>query len=197
MQNKPYIDPLTRAMLLNVLWHHQGGSSQVGQPIRAMLGIGEHARMADWQVRVAQEIEAMVRPQPGAEPPDWQKHAITLATPTPQEAFAKAMAWFDSLGDEFGGKFSPGGCSMSNTPDPKLVAVKATIAYKSDDGYRSEETLGSMREGADDPISVLANTVQEASRLLALFGHSERATGAVSHALGAVAAWRKTQEQEK
>lgn len=74
MQNKPYIDPLTRSILLNVLWHHQGGSAQVGQPIRAMLGIGEYARLTDWQVRVAQEIESMVRPQPGVAPPDWEKH---------------------------------------------------------------------------------------------------------------------------
>ena len=41
-------------------------------------------------------------------------------------------------------------------PDPKLLAVKATIAYKSSDGYHSEETLGAMRVGADDPINVPA-----------------------------------------
>ena len=36
----------SRAMLLNVLWHHQGGSSAIGQAIRTMLGVGEHARLA-------------------------------------------------------------------------------------------------------------------------------------------------------
>ena len=84
-------------------------------------------------------------------------------------------------------------------PDPKLLAVKATIAYKSSDGYHSEETLGAMRVGADDPINVLAATVREASRLLALFGHPERATEAATEALGAVTAWKaqRAQAQEK
>lgn len=74
--------------------------------------------------------------------------------------------------------------------DPKIIAAKCSISYKADDGYRSEETLGSMREGADDPIEVLYSTVREASRLLALFGHPTRATEAAADAVGAVAAWR-------
>lgn len=76
--------------------------------------------------------------------------------------------------------------------DPKITAAKCSISYKADDGYRSEETLGSMREGADDPIEVLYSTVREASRLLALFGHPRRATDAAAEAVGAVAAWRAT-----
>jgi hypothetical protein len=36
------LKPEVRAALLFALWHHQGASSPVGQPIRAMLGIGEH-----------------------------------------------------------------------------------------------------------------------------------------------------------
>lgn len=74
--------------------------------------------------------------------------------------------------------------------DPKLTAVKASIEYKSNDGYRSQETIGSMRQGADDPINVLAETVREASRLLALFGHPNRAAQSTQEAIGAVAAWR-------
>ena len=74
--------------------------------------------------------------------------------------------------------------------DPKITAAKCSIEYKADDGYRSSETLGSMREGADDPFAVLASTVREASRLLALFGHPELATQNVQEAVAAVAAWR-------
>lgn len=74
--------------------------------------------------------------------------------------------------------------------DPKLTAVKASICYKADDGHRSEETLGSMREGADDPFAVLASTVREASRLLALFGRPELAEQSTKEAVEAVAVWR-------
>lgn len=76
--------------------------------------------------------------------------------------------------------------------DPKITAAKCSISYKADDGYRSEETLGSMREGADDPFAVLAGTVREASRLLALFGKPELAEQNTREALEAVANWRAT-----
>ena len=82
-------------------------------------------------------------------------------------------------------------------PDPKLLAAKAVISYKSDDGYRSEESIGSMREGEEDPIKVLANTVREASRLLALFGHPQHASEATAEAIKAVADWRAALAKHK
>ena len=39
-----------RALLLWTLYHHQGGSSDIGQPIRWALGIGQHDRMTDEQI---------------------------------------------------------------------------------------------------------------------------------------------------
>lgn len=39
--------------LLWTLWHHQGGSSHIGQPIRKLLGIGQHDRMTDEQIEQA------------------------------------------------------------------------------------------------------------------------------------------------
>ena len=42
----------SRAMLLNVLWHHQGGSSRVGQPIRTALGIEQYARLSDEEIEL-------------------------------------------------------------------------------------------------------------------------------------------------
>lgn len=50
----------TRAMLLNVIWHHQGGGSRVGQPLRAMLGIGQHDRLSDEQLAEAKWIEGLL-----------------------------------------------------------------------------------------------------------------------------------------
>lgn len=51
-----------RAALLWLLWCHQGGSSEVGQPIRAMLGIGPHDCMTDEQVAEAKTYAT--HPQP-------------------------------------------------------------------------------------------------------------------------------------
>lgn len=74
--------------------------------------------------------------------------------------------------------------------DPKLVAVKTHIQYESDDGHLSGEVFGSMQQGVDDPIRVLSATVREVSRLLALFGYSERAQESTNDAIKSVAAWR-------
>ncbi len=41
------------AALLWTLYHHQGGSSHIGQPIRKLLGIGQHDRMTDEQLAQA------------------------------------------------------------------------------------------------------------------------------------------------
>ncbi|MCD7096900.1 hypothetical protein [Stenotrophomonas sp. MMGLT7] len=50
----------TRAMLLNIIWHHQGSGSTVGQPLRAMLGIGKHDRLSDEQLAEAKWIEGLL-----------------------------------------------------------------------------------------------------------------------------------------
>ncbi|MHB0978437.1 MAG: hypothetical protein ACYC1K_03510 [Minisyncoccota bacterium] len=39
-----------RGLLLWALYHHQGGSSVVGQPIRKVLGIGEYDHMTHEQI---------------------------------------------------------------------------------------------------------------------------------------------------
>jgi hypothetical protein len=46
----------SRALLLNVLWHHQGGSSPVGQPLRKLLGIGQHDHLTDEQISEAKRV---------------------------------------------------------------------------------------------------------------------------------------------
>lgn len=50
----------SRAMLLNVLWHHQGGSSPVGQPLRTLLGIGQFDHLTDEQVSEAKWIDGLL-----------------------------------------------------------------------------------------------------------------------------------------
>lgn len=41
------------AALLWTLYHHQGASSEIGQPIRKLLGIGQHDRLTDEQITEA------------------------------------------------------------------------------------------------------------------------------------------------
>lgn len=53
------LKPEVRAALLFALWHHQGASSQVGQPIRAMLGIGEHDHLAPEHLAAARGFMAL------------------------------------------------------------------------------------------------------------------------------------------
>lgn len=50
-----------RGLLLLALYHHQGGSSTVGQPIRRFLGIGQHAHLTPEQVAQAKDAEARGR----------------------------------------------------------------------------------------------------------------------------------------
>ena len=50
----PFTDT-ARSALLWVLWHHQGGSSPVGQPLRFALGMDAHQRLTDAQVQEAKQ----------------------------------------------------------------------------------------------------------------------------------------------
>jgi hypothetical protein len=51
--------PEVRAALLFALWHHQGSSSDVGQPIRALLGIGQYDRLSDADLEAAKSFSAL------------------------------------------------------------------------------------------------------------------------------------------
>jgi hypothetical protein len=55
----PDFTDTARAALLWVLWHHQGGSSPVGQPIRFALGMGQHERLNEHQLREAKRWERL------------------------------------------------------------------------------------------------------------------------------------------
>jgi hypothetical protein len=47
-----------KAALLFALWHHQGGSSKIGQPIRAALGIGQYANLTPEQLEAAKRVQS-------------------------------------------------------------------------------------------------------------------------------------------
>ncbi|WP_373379862.1 hypothetical protein [Cupriavidus nantongensis] len=68
----------SRAMLLNILWHHQGGSSPVGQPIRALLGIGQHDHLNNDQLAEAKWIDALLA-APAAQPAENGERAQIIA----------------------------------------------------------------------------------------------------------------------
>lgn len=55
----PEFTDTARAALLWVLWHHQGGSSPVGQPIRYALGMGAHEPLSEHQVQEARRWAAL------------------------------------------------------------------------------------------------------------------------------------------
>ena len=66
MPHMLHIAPDVRAALLYALWHHQGASSPIGQPIREILGIGPRHLLTDEQLAqarmVAEALAATERP---------------------------------------------------------------------------------------------------------------------------------------
>lgn len=58
----PDFTDTARAALLWVLWHHQGGSSQIGQAMRFALGMGAYDRMSEHQVSEAKRWAALLGP---------------------------------------------------------------------------------------------------------------------------------------
>lgn len=64
----PEFTDTARAALLWVLWHHQGGSSPVGQPIRYALGMGQHDRLNEHQLSEAKRWETLHPVNPSVYP---------------------------------------------------------------------------------------------------------------------------------
>ena len=76
----PEFTDTARAALLWVLWHHQGGSSKVGQPLRFALGMGAHDRLSDSQVEEARRWGELHATDPTAlNPTDFRGAALWLA----------------------------------------------------------------------------------------------------------------------
>lgn len=62
VEMSPEFTDTARAALLWVLWHHQGASSKVGQPIRFALGMGQHEHLNHHQVTEAKRWESLGTP---------------------------------------------------------------------------------------------------------------------------------------
>lgn len=56
-------------LLLNILWHHQGASSRIGQAVRALLGMGQHDHLSDVQVDEAKRVESILAARPASAKP--------------------------------------------------------------------------------------------------------------------------------
>lgn len=65
-RNGPEFTDWGRAALLWVLWHHQGGSSKVGQPIRFALGMGAHDHLNEHQIADAKRWAALASSADGS-----------------------------------------------------------------------------------------------------------------------------------
>lgn len=61
VEMSPDFTDTARAALLWVLWHHQGGSSPVGQPIRYALGMDAHEHLSKHQVQEAKRWAALTK----------------------------------------------------------------------------------------------------------------------------------------
>lgn len=62
VRGEGYVTAELRGLLLWSLYHHQGGSSTIGQPIRKALGIGQHDRMTPEQIEEAQIAAGVLVP---------------------------------------------------------------------------------------------------------------------------------------
>lgn len=58
----PVVTDDVRAALLFALWHHQGGSSRIGQPLRLMLGVGSAEPLRADQIAEAKRVESALAP---------------------------------------------------------------------------------------------------------------------------------------
>lgn len=56
----PEFTDTARAAIAWVLYHHQGGSSPIGQPLRMALGMGEHDPLPEWRIAEAKRYAEAV-----------------------------------------------------------------------------------------------------------------------------------------
>ncbi|WP_414616987.1 hypothetical protein [Stenotrophomonas muris] len=81
VEMSPEFTDTARAAIAWVLWHHQGGSSPVGQPLRFSLGMGQHDRMTDQQIAEAKRFAAWA----GATTEGFHRHKTAQAVDLGQQ----------------------------------------------------------------------------------------------------------------
>jgi hypothetical protein len=140
----PEFTDTARAALLWVLWHHQGGSSKVGQPIRFALGMEQHQPLSEYQVREAQRWEAMAptRDTANVPPGEWNSEPEGL---TPKQA------WW--AGYRVGKGLPP------DTPRSEAVAAQPPQAPVVQAGNASAPAVRKPKE-----VHVQADTIEDIQR---------------------------------
>lgn len=102
----PDFTDTARSALLWVLWHHQGGSSPVGQPIRYALGMGAHEPLGEHQVQEAKRWAALTK----AESRDFHRGRAVQSQDAIDakryRALRRGQAWsvIDGVGDDLRGE---------------------------------------------------------------------------------------------
>jgi hypothetical protein len=94
----PEFTDTARAALLWVLWHHQGGSSPVGQPIRFALGMGQHDHLSPTQLAEARRWdEIAARSAAPSEDDDDAPYVPTAIDIARAEGYAAGVRHGESL----------------------------------------------------------------------------------------------------
>ena len=110
VEMSPEFTDFARGAIAWVLYHHQGGSSPVGQPLRVALGMGEHDRLGDELIAHAKLCAAWF----GWKTDDFHAHRSPPATSGLVEALRAAHA--------FVSKFTSGN---DTSVDVKHVAARS------------------------------------------------------------------------
>ncbi|WP_313033527.1 hypothetical protein [Stenotrophomonas acidaminiphila] len=94
----PEFTDTARAAIAWVLWHHQGASSPVGQPLRFALGMGADEPLPDWRIAEAKRYAAWA----GATTAKFHEaRAITPAAPGIDQAIAAVESIQQYMRDDF------------------------------------------------------------------------------------------------
>lgn len=104
VEMSPDFTDTARAALLWVLWHHQGGSSPVGQPIRYALGMGAHEHLNAEQVRAAKRWAAITgsltsefHAQPAREPMTDEQRAEVFRAAESRMVYDGNLSWRNAI----------------------------------------------------------------------------------------------------
>jgi hypothetical protein len=116
-----FVSDEVKSALLFVLWHHQGGSSKIGQPIRQMLGIGQHDHLTPEQLEKAKgfaELQRQRERQAVAVPDGWKLVPIEPTQAMCQAGQNKASEW-----PKFPLRINPIYQAMlTSAPSPELIS---------------------------------------------------------------------------
>lgn len=173
VEMSPEFTDTARAAIAWVLWHHQGGSSPVGQPLRFSLGMGQHDRMTDHQIAEAKRFAAWA----GVTSEGFHHHSPAQAVDLPYSLDADPAGIRARVADVITGTLMVG--AQGHTPPPaghwaepfwKAARADATAQAVDLEEFRDaveEQHASIMDMWRGDPETKAAADAQR-DRLLAL-----------------------------